>query len=112
MTPEEIMKAVLFFLTLAGAGWGIWWKIDGRVKEGEKSTEGRIRVAEERASKVAEDLAGFKLRAAETYATKAGMEAQTAQIMRAIEGVGSRIDAISERLDRVFEQRTGRSTRA
>ncbi|RVM86368.1 hypothetical protein CN122_23425 [Sinorhizobium meliloti] len=111
MTPEEIMKAVLFFLTVAGAGWGIWWKIDSRVKEGEKSTEGRIRVAEERASKVAEDLAGFKLRAAETYATKAGMEAQTAQIMRAIEGVGSRIDAISERLDRVFESRTsGRRT--
>jgi len=111
MTPEEIMKAVLFFLTVAGAGWGIWWKIDSRVKEGEKATEGRVTAAEERASKVAEDLASFKLRAAETYATKAGMEAQTAQIMRAIEGVGSRIDAISERLDRVFEQRSSRSTR-
>lgn len=103
------MKAVLFFLTVAGAGWGIWWKIDSRVKEGVKATEGRIRAAEERASKVAEELSGFKLRAAETYATKAGMEAQTAQIMRAIEGVGSRIDAISERLDRVFEQRSTRT---
>lgn len=57
---------------IGSAGWGTWWKIDSRVKEGEKSTEGRIRAAEERASKVAEELSGFKLRAAETYATKPG----------------------------------------
>ena len=35
-TPEEIMRAVMFFLVVAGAGWGIWWKIDGRVKRARK----------------------------------------------------------------------------
>lgn len=106
MTPEDIMKVVLFFLTVAGAGWGIWWKIDGRVEKVEKAAGERIRAAEDKAAKVAEDLAAHRLHTSETYVTKAGMQEQTAQIMRAIEGVGSRIDAISERLDRVFETRT------
>lgn len=109
MTPEEIMKAVLFFLTVAGAGWGIWWKIDSRVKEGEKSTEGRVKAAEEKAERVAVDLAAHRLHTSETYATKQGMQEQTAQLLRAIEGVGNRIDGLHERLDRAFERTAGRS---
>lgn len=35
--------------------------------------------------------------------TKAGMQEQTAQIMSAIEGVGSRIDSLGEQLDRFYE---------
>jgi len=111
MTPEEIMKAVLFFLTVAGAGWGIWWKIDGRVKESEKASESRIKSAEDKADKAASDLAAHKLHAAETFATKAGMQEQTAQLLRAIEGVGNRIDGLHERLDRAFERTTNRTTR-
>ncbi|QPB21756.1 hypothetical protein [Rhizobium sp. 007] len=111
MTPEEIMKAVLFFLTVAGAGWGIWWRIDSRVKEADKATDGRIKAAEGKADKATTDLAAHKLHAAETFATKAGMQEQTAQLLRAIEGVGNRIDGLHERLDRAFE-RTTRTTRA
>ncbi len=106
MTPEEIMKAVMFFLTVAGFGWGIWWKIDGRVEKVEKAASDRIKAVEERAGKVAEEIAAHRLHTSEVYATKAGMQEQTAQIMRAIEGVGNRIDGVHERLDRVFEQRT------
>lgn len=100
MTPEDIMKVVVFFLTIAGSGWAIWWKIDAKAKS-----------AEDRAGKVAEDLAEFKLRVSETYATKQGMQEQTAQLLRAIEGVGNRIDGLHERLDRAFERTTGRTTR-
>ena len=53
--------------------------------------------------KVADDLSAHKLHVAETYTTKAGMQEQTSQIMRAIESVGSRIDGVHERLDRAFE---------
>src|SRR5262249_15620894 len=42
---------------------------------------------------------------AETYVTKAGMQEQTTQIMKAIEGVGNRIDKLHERLDRAFESK-------
>lgn len=94
------MKVVLFFLTVAGSGWAIWWRIEGKAK-----------AAEDKASKVAEDLAEFKLRVSETYATKQGMQEQTTQLLRAIEGVGNRIDSVHERLDRAFERTTGRTTR-
>ncbi|MGR9420680.1 hypothetical protein [Rhizobium leguminosarum] len=109
MTPEEIMKVVLFFLTVAGVGWGIWWKIDGRVKEGEKASETRIKVAEDKVDRAAADLAAHKLHAAETFATKAGMQEQTAQLLRAIEGVGNRIDGLNDRLDRLYENQPRRS---
>ncbi|MGO4841111.1 hypothetical protein AB4144_53545, partial [Rhizobiaceae sp. 2RAB30] len=36
--------------------------------------------------------------------TKQGMQEQTAQLIRAIEGVGSRIDGLHERLDRAFDR--------
>ncbi|MDW9500279.1 hypothetical protein CN198_19020 [Sinorhizobium meliloti] len=92
MTGAEIMYAVGFFVGLFGAIFGVWKYVDGKI--------GAVR----------DELAAHKLHVAESYVTKAGMQEQTAQIMRAIEGVGSRIDAISERLDRVFEQRSSRRT--
>ncbi|WP_189635729.1 DUF2513 domain-containing protein [Rhizobium grahamii] len=82
---------------------GIWWKIDGRVSKGGEAAASRIATAEAKADKAASDLAAHKLHAAETFVTKAGMQEQTAQIMRAIEGVGNRIDSVHERLDRAFE---------
>ena len=94
------MKVVLFFLTVAGSGWTIWWRIEAKTK-----------AAEDKAAKVVEDLADFKLRVSETYATKQGMQEQTSQLLRAIEGVGNRIDGLHERLDRAFERTTGRTPR-
>jgi hypothetical protein len=46
------------------------------------------------------------LRAAETSATKAGMQEQTSQIMRAIESVAHRIDGLTERIDNIMATRT------
>ena len=106
------MTAVGFFVMLSGSGWAIWWKIDGRVKDSEKATGSRIAAAEAKADKAVTDLAAHKLHAAETFATKAGMQEQTAQLLRAIEGVGNRIDGLHERLDRAFERTTGRTTRS
>jgi hypothetical protein len=93
MTGAEIMYAVGFFVGVFGAIFGVWKFVDGKI--------GAVR----------DELSAHRLHVAESYVTKAGMQEQTAQIMRAIEGVGNRIDAFGERLDRVFEQRTSRSTR-
>lgn len=60
-------------------------------------------MAEDKAGKLAEDLAEFKLRVAETYVIKAAMLEQTSQIMRVIESIGHRIDGPTERLDRFYE---------
>ncbi|TBY73374.1 hypothetical protein E0H51_23935 [Rhizobium leguminosarum bv. viciae] len=109
MTPEEIMKVILLFLTVSGAGWGIWWKIDGRVRESERTSGERIGATEAKADRACADLAAHKLHTAEMYVTKAGMQEQTSQIMRAIEGVGNRIDGLNDRLDRLYENQPRRS---
>lgn len=101
MTPEQIMGAVLFGLAVFGAISAAFWRMWGLIKE--SSADGRKALA---------DLSDHKLHVAETYVTKAGMQEQTTQIMRAIEGVGNRIDGLHERLDRAFERTTGRTTRS
>jgi hypothetical protein len=92
MTPEEIMKVVLFFLTVAGSGWAIWWKIDNKVADNRKETE-----------KVAEALAAHKLHSAETYITKQGLRETTDQIMGAIGGVKAAVENMTLRVDRIVE---------
>lgn len=106
MTPNEIMAAIGFLIMLLGSMSGVWWRIEGRV---DKAKSDAILKATEAANEVASvrsDLAAHKLHTAETYVTKAGMQEQTSQLMRAIEGVGNRLDGLNERLDRAFEQRS------
>lgn len=99
MTGAEIMAVVGFFLAVFGTLFGIWRYLDGKLTSARKDTE-----------KVASDLSAHKLHTAETYVTKAGMQEQTGQIMRAIEGVGNRIDGLNDRLDRLYENQPRRST--
>ncbi len=102
MTGTEIMAVVGFMVMLAGAGWRVWARVEAKVKVAEDKAE----KIQERSDKVAADLAAFRVHSAETFATKAGLQEQTAQLLRAIEGIGNRIDGVHERLDRAFEQRT------
>jgi len=110
VTPEDIMKAVLFFLTVAGAGWGIWWKIDGRVKESEKATGERIAAAEAKAEKALQELASQRIHVAEHYVSKAGLRETTDQIMEAISGVKAAVDNMTLRVDRIVEGQGRRTT--
>lgn len=88
------MSAAGFIVMLFGAIFGVWKYLDGKLTSARKETDG-----------VARDLAAHKLHTAETYVTKAGMQEQTSQILRSIEGVGNRIDGLNERLDRLYEAR-------
>lgn len=81
------IELVYLLLALAGAGGGAYWKWGGQI------------------GKVRDDLAAHKLHVAETYVTKAGMSEQTAQIMKAIDGVGMKIDRTNERLDGLMQSR-------
>lgn len=88
-------ETVGFIITVFGAISGVWWRV-----------ESKINSAEDKAEKASADLAAYKLHVSETFATKAGLQEQTAQLLRAIEGVGNRIEGLTERMDRVFETRT------
>ncbi|MEO4000299.1 hypothetical protein [Mesorhizobium sp. CAU 1732] len=109
------MAVVGFFLMVSGVLWGIWWKIDGqvkdRVREVRDDCDKKADAAVNLAALARSDLADFKLDASKTYATKAGMQEQTAQLLRAIESIGGRIDHIGERIDNIIMQQQKPSTR-
>jgi len=93
MTGGELMAVVGFILMLFGAVSAAFWRMWGLIKD-----------AGEKGERAQRDLADHKLHVATTYVTKQGQAEQTAQLLRAIENIGNRIDSISERLDRAFER--------
>lgn len=109
MGATEIAAAIMFFLTVSGALWGIWWKIEGRLKEVKADANVVTSAAIAKADLALMQLHEHRVHSAETFATKAGMQEQTAQLLRAIETVGARIETINERLDRAFEVRPTRT---
>lgn len=109
MTGTEIMGVVGFIVMLFGFLFGLWKYVEGHIKAVRTETETKAEAATALAALTRQELSDYKLRAAETFATKAGMQEQTSQIMRAIESVANRIDGLTERMDRVFEQKTTRA---
>jgi len=91
MTGAELMTVVGFMLTIFGAIGGFWFKLNGGIERNRS------------------DLAAHKLHVAETYVTKAGMSEQTAQIMKAIDNVGAKIDRTNDRLDGLMQPKTSRT---
>lgn len=91
MTPAEIMAAVGFMLMVFGAIGRFWFQLNNGLEKGRA------------------DLSDYKLHVAETYVTKAGMSEQTAQLMKAIDNVGSKIDRTNDRLDGMMQPKTTRA---
>lgn len=113
MTGPEIMAVVGFFVMLSGVLWGIWWRIEGKVKEAKDGAMVSASAAQALAALARDELASHKLHVAETYITKAGMRETTEQIMEAISGVKQAVDHMTVRVDRIVEnQAKPRTTRA
>lgn len=92
MSGAITWEQVIFFMTLIGVVFGVWWRIEGKVKE-----------ASAKGEKALDDLAAHRLHVAETYITKQGMRETTEQIMEAIHGVKTAVDHMTIRVDRIVE---------
>jgi len=101
MTGAEIMAVVGFIVMLMGFLFGLWKYVESQIAKADAATA--------LASLTRQELSDYKLRAAETFATKAGMQEQTSQIMRAIESVAHRIDGLTERIDNLMQPKSVRS---
>ncbi|QXC49519.1 hypothetical protein KHC17_16780 [Agrobacterium salinitolerans] len=112
MTGAEIMAVVGFFVMLFGFFFGLWKYIDAKIGVAKAEASSAASAAGAMASLAREELARHKTHVAETYATKAGMQEQTTQLLRAIEGIGNRIESMNERLDRAFENQPRPRSRA
>ncbi len=108
------MKVVMFFLTVAGSGWAIWWKIDAKVEKVKTEATAKIDKLNADLQESKEDLAEHKLHTAETYITKQGLRETTEQIMGAINGVKAAVENMTLRVDRIVENqnKAPRTTRA
>lgn len=67
---------------------GVWWRLQNQITTNKGMADA--------------DLFKFKIHIAEHYVTKAGMTEQTDRLMRAIEGLGEKIDRTNERIDQAF----------
>lgn len=85
------MAAVGFMIMVFGAIGRFWFQLNNGLEKGRA------------------DLSAHKLHVAETYVTKAGMSEQTAQIMKAIDNVGTKIDRTNDRLDGLMQPKTSRA---
>ncbi|GAC1040841.1 hypothetical protein [Rhizobium sp. No.120] len=103
MTSEDIIKWVMFFLAVSGAGWGVWWKIDGKVEKVKTEATEKIDKLNADLQESKEELADHKLHTAETYITKQGLRETTEQIMGAINGVKTAVENMTLRVDRIVE---------
>lgn len=92
MTGSELMAVVGFFLTISGAGWAVWWRI-----------EGKVNTAREKADKVSDDLAAHKLHIAEVYVTKSGMREIKEEILGAVSGIREDVRHLATRIDNMHE---------
>jgi hypothetical protein len=88
---------------VSGTLWGIWWRVEGKIDKAEIEASTSTAAANALALLTRQELADHKLHVSEMQATKAAMQEQTSQLLRAIEGDGNRIDGMNERLDRAFE---------
>lgn len=113
MTGPEIMYVVGFFIAVFGFFFGLWKYVDGKIGSARKDGAEAAGAATALASLAREELAAHKLHVAEHYVSKQGHRESTEQIMEAISGVKSAVDAMTLRIDRVVEgQPKARVTRA
>lgn len=113
MTGAEIMGAVGFFVMVFGFFFGLWKYIDAKIGAARTESASGTASAQALASLAREELAAHRLHVAETYVSKQGHRESTEQIMEAISGVKSAVDAMTLRIDRVVEgQPKARATRA
>lgn len=84
-------EVVAAFLTVLGFVSAVWWRVEAMIR---KNTD---------------DLAAHRLEVAQSYVTKAGMQEQTMQIMKAIDGVSGKLDHLNGRIDGLMQPKTTRS---
>ena len=96
ITPWFQIVGVL--VSIAVVVGGVWWRLQNQITT-------NLAYAEK-------ELAAYKLHVAESFVTKQGLNEQTDRLMRAIEGLGVKIDRTNERMDQAFMPTTKPTSRA
>jgi len=111
MTAEQIAGAIIFFITVSGVLWGVWWRIEGKVKEAKNEASMKAEAAAALAGTARQELAEYRTHVAETFVTKQGQKEQTETMLIAINGIRTDIKGLNDRIDRIFESGAVRQSR-
>lgn len=103
MTGQELMYAVLFFASISGALWAVWWRIEGKVDRAKSEAVARADEAQRHVDGVSRDLAAYKLHVSETYSTKSGMKEIKDEILGAVSGIRDDVRHLATRIDTMHE---------
>lgn len=109
ITLQGVVTVGGFLLALFGAGFGLWKYFEGKIERTRSDAALATKALEIKADSTVQELAAHKLHVAETYTTKAGMAEQTAQIMKAINGVSGKLDHLTGRIDALYRPTARRS---
>lgn len=89
-TWEGLGAVIVFAITVATALGGVWWRLQTAI------TALRLRVEEVR-SKSAHELAEFKIKAAESFASTSTIKEVEERVIEAVNRLADRLDRILER---------------
>ncbi|TDH35734.1 hypothetical protein E2A64_10390 [Pseudohoeflea suaedae] len=108
------VEGVTFVLLILGFISGVWWRVEGRIKEETKEARDAAAKASgdamEAAAKAAvraevnsQMIAEHRLHVAETYMTKQGLREVRDEIITAVAGIKADFKHLNERLDRLHD---------
>ncbi|OCJ12447.1 hypothetical protein A6U86_05330 [Rhizobium sp. AC27/96] len=96
LTWETLSAVAGGIVTIIVVAFGVW-----------KFFRAEVEKVETRVAENAKELANYKTHVAETYISKAGHRETTDQILRAIEGLGGRIDSLFQSIPAARRPRSG-----
>jgi hypothetical protein len=118
MTGNITWEVLLGMFGILSAVFGIWWRLESKMKSAAEAASTLAKNAADAASLVAlaaqakaeiiaTDLSKYQLHVAETYASKDGVTRQFELVGKSIAELGERIETrligTNERLDRLYE---------
>lgn len=106
-----MMTIIGFFLLVSGALWGVWWRIEGKVKEAKTDVSDAAARGIFMATMARDELSAYKLHVAESYVSKSGLRESIEPIMDAIQGVRGAVEHLGGRMDSLYQPGTSASPR-
>jgi hypothetical protein len=104
MTLAEALQLVGPFLAIAGFISGVWWKVEGRIEKVRTDAATAVAVASEKAHDNERELASFKLKVAEEYASWETVKAIEARLTERMDNLADNVMKMPEVIvDRIFK---------
>ncbi|MER8481162.1 hypothetical protein [Mesorhizobium sp. M1322] len=103
MTWEQLAGAIGFFITVSGALWVIWWRIEGKVEAVRAEAQRAADAAAALAIQAKDETAAHRLYVAQTYITKEGLRDVRDEIMSAMHDIKGAIETVGGRIDGMYQ---------